>query len=153
MVKQLVTQCSNIWKMGLLSWVEIDEAQHTCYTEGEPWRQVGGRYHHPARDWVLSPKSSSSVASPASEVLFSYCSPATESTPWLFLWRTAGLFSCPSLHCLHIYSIPNISYIVTLRLFLLWRSFSSCLSGCCCLNPFKDCKWDSVTLQEMMLDP
>lgn len=34
--KQLVTQCSNIWKMGLLSWVEIDEAQHTCYTEGEP---------------------------------------------------------------------------------------------------------------------
>ncbi|KAL7398579.1 hypothetical protein ABVT39_011795 [Epinephelus coioides] len=38
--KQLLTQCSNIHKRQLLSQLEIDEVQQTCYGKGEPGQQV-----------------------------------------------------------------------------------------------------------------
>ncbi|XP_035764026.1 ETS translocation variant 1 [Neolamprologus brichardi] len=52
--KQLVAQCSNIRKKGLLSQLEIDEVQHKCYGKGEPGQ--GGDIITPTRDWVPSLK-------------------------------------------------------------------------------------------------
>ncbi|KAL7399053.1 hypothetical protein ABVT39_019188 [Epinephelus coioides] len=38
--KPVLAQCSNIHKRQLLSQLEIDEVQQTCYSKGEPGRQV-----------------------------------------------------------------------------------------------------------------